>query len=63
MLTQGFAVATGLQSSFNWRAVAVSAVAAPAVRALGSTTSDLGEAVGGGLMGQTTQALEQIPGI
>ena len=57
LLTQGIALAAGLQSSFNWRAVAVSAVAAPAVRALGSTNGTLGQAVGGGLMGQTAQAM------
>ena len=37
-LTQGIAVATGLQSSFNWRSVAISAVSAGATRGLQSAT-------------------------
>lgn len=38
-LTQGVAVATDLQSSFSWRNVAISSLAAPAARAFGEGAS------------------------
>lgn len=40
-LTQGISVATGLQSSFNWRDVAISAVAAPVAAAAGAGANKL----------------------
>jgi len=43
-LTQGIAVATGLQSSFSWRDVAISAVAAPVAKKVGL---EVGTAFGG----------------
>jgi hypothetical protein len=50
-LTQGIGVATGLQSSFNWRDVAAAAVAAPAAAAAGGYVSgqlsDFGPMVSG----------------
>lgn len=40
-LTQGIAVASGLQSSFNWRNVAISSVAAPVARSFGRATQSI----------------------
>jgi YD repeat-containing protein len=40
-LTQGIAVATGLQSSFSWRDVAISAVAAPVADQAGELGGDI----------------------
>jgi len=45
VLTQGIAVATGLQSSFSWRNVAISAVAAPVAKAFGDGADFLTGAV------------------
>ncbi|MFC4314279.1 hypothetical protein ACFPN2_34765 [Steroidobacter flavus] len=41
VLTQGIAVVTGLQSSFNWRNVAISSVAAPIARGFGVAAGEL----------------------
>ncbi|HEY4210838.1 MAG TPA: LysM peptidoglycan-binding domain-containing protein [Steroidobacteraceae bacterium] len=67
-LTQGIAVATGLQSSFNWRDVAISAVAAPAAAAAAGAASGalagfapsisaFGGRVAGGLAGSAVRAV------
>ncbi len=40
VLTQGMAVATGLQRKFDWRAVGVSAVAGPLTKLIGEGTSN-----------------------
>jgi YD repeat-containing protein len=63
-ITQGVAVATGLQSSFSWRDVAISAVAAPvanfasaqAGRALsGAAVADFGQRVAGSVAGSVVR--------
>jgi YD repeat-containing protein len=65
-ITQGIAVATGLQSSFSWRDVAISAVAAPvaafasaqAGRALSGATAgvaDFGQRVAGSIAGSVVR--------
>jgi YD repeat-containing protein len=48
VVTQGIAVASDLQQHFDWRAVATSAIAAPAAAYLGNA---VGSAVGGGFVG------------
>jgi YD repeat-containing protein len=48
-ITQGLAVATGLQKNFDWRAVATSAIAAPAA-------NYLGDKVGSAVQGMTDSA-------
>lgn len=54
-LTQGLAVATGVQSSFSWRNVAISAVAAPIAQKVASFTpaslGDFGQNFIGGVAG------------
>lgn len=45
-LTQGLAVGTGLQSSFNWRNVAISSLAAPAAKAIGQGATRFAPALG-----------------
>jgi YD repeat-containing protein len=45
-LTQGIAVATGLQSSFSWRNVAISSIAAPVARGFGMAAQSILPAAG-----------------
>ncbi|HEY9109650.1 MAG TPA: LysM domain-containing protein, partial [Roseateles sp.] len=63
-LTQGVAVATGLQDKFSWRSVAASAVAAPAIQAL---SSQLGDGIANALDGKdgiaTRTAMGTINGV
>jgi hypothetical protein len=63
-VTQGVAVATGLQDQFDWRAVATSAIAAPIARAI---SINIGEEIGKALDGNngvfTRTALGIVNGV
>ena len=57
-LTQGISVATGLQKSFSWRDVAVSAVAAPVAKGVGEyTTAFVGDSTVGQLASRTAAGI------
>lgn len=56
-ITQGISVATGLQEHFDWRAVATSAIAAPAGHALGSVVGGMVSGVAGDTAGSVAQRL------